>query len=171
MRKLSLRRPPEGGLDRRVWRALAEVVYFAHAGDRGGVNSLILRMARFSDTELATVSRYLRFILRFRVAEIVRHRPDARDLHELAAQIHTAFQRIIDEPVETLEDTLRTAWGMQPTGDPLDSAQMFVSGVAAAGALLQYPAADLEAIRPHVAKWSAGKGRRAPGTAGDLGMP
>jgi hypothetical protein len=93
---------------------------------------------------------------------VPRHAADAandRANGTRAKRTSSAFQRIIDEPVETLEDTLRTAWGMQPTGHPPDSAQMFVSGVATAGASLQHPAADLEAIRPHVAKWSASKGR------------
>jgi hypothetical protein len=144
------------GLIEQVWQHMAAILAAASRADGNDFARLLRRFdADSSDDERADASAYLWFILRFRVAEMVGHRPTAEDLHDLADKTYPEYAKIISEPMITLEDTLRFFWKMTSAGSQLSGGRLFVSAAAAAGILLHDPRTDLESIRPRVAKWKA----------------
>lgn len=141
-------------LDEEVWRRLAGVLTAANRGDGKTLLKLLKSFdAGLSAQQRAETSMYLTYLLRYRVAEILARRPTAEDLHDLAVQTHPRYAKVVRAPIWTLEDTLRAACKMPPTGPQQSGARLLVSGVGAAGVLLNDPSVDLAAIRPHLAKW------------------
>jgi hypothetical protein len=122
-----------------------------------GDTLLWLVVAKHFDDGLAGDSKresalYLWFILRFRVIELVGRRPAADDLHAMAQRAFPRYSGILRLPVGFLEDTLRAYLRIPPAGEQPAGSYLFLSA-AAAGVLLEDPAAELISIRPRVARW------------------
>jgi hypothetical protein len=147
---------PSDGLNEEVWRRLSEVITVAHRGDGNAFLKLLKRFdVGWSDSARDEASSYLFYLVKYRVVEILARRPMAADLHEVAVMNYDSYAKVVREPVATLEDTLRAVFALPSVGPQQSSARLFVSSVAAAGVLFKEPPADLDAIRPHLAKWSA----------------
>jgi hypothetical protein len=142
------------GLDQAVWDLLTAIMTASHHGDVGTVVTLFQDYeAAMSDGQRFAASAYTTYILRFLVIEPLQRRPTAQDLLELAERTYPRYSKIIREPIGALEDTLRAVFSMPRTENSLNGGRLFVSAVAAAGVLLNDPQADLELMRPRIAKW------------------
>ncbi len=145
---------PSVELDEEIWRRLAAALAAANRGDAKGFLRLVQRIdAGLSAQRRDESSNYLAFLLKYRVAEILGRRPTAEDLHDLAVQAHPKYAKVVRLPTVMLEDTLRAVFKMPPTGPQESGARLFISGLAAAGVLLNDPQADLAILRPPLAEW------------------
>jgi hypothetical protein len=144
------------GVDEAVWELLRAIMVAAHKGDPATVVSLFHDYeAAMSDDQRLAASAYTAYILRFLVVEPLQRRPTAQDLRELAERTYPGYSKIIREPVDALEDTLRAAFLMPRAESSLAGARLFISAVAASGVLLNEPGADLAMMRPRIARWRA----------------
>ena len=146
--------PSADGLDDEVWQRLVDLMSAANEGD----TRAWLAMGKHFDDGLSDDRKresnlYVWFILRFRVIELVQRRLTAGDLNAMALRAFPKYTKILRLPVIFLEDTLRTSFRMPSIGEQPTDNYLFLSAIAAAGVLLEDPAADLVSIRPRVARW------------------
>ena len=95
-------------------------------------------------------------LLRYRVAEMLGRRPSPQDLHSLAERYYPQFSKLIRGDQRQLEDTLLTVFAFAAEGRKVKGGNAVVMGSAALGVLLGDPAAELAAMRPHLAAWWEG---------------
>ena len=148
---------PADGLVESVWRPLVGVMEAAHRGDADALVQQFRDVdAIWTDDDREEASRYVVYILRFRVVATVNGRPSAENLHDVAAQIYPHYNKVLrNESLVTLEDTLRKVFLMPELGSPLDGARLLVSACTAAGVSMAWPSAELAYLRPRIAKWRA----------------
>lgn len=84
---------------------------------------------------------------------LLRRRPSAEDLHELAVRFYPEFTRLIRGDESRLENTLLTVFGLAPEDRQIRGGMGVVMGSAALGVLLDDPETELAEMRPHLAKW------------------
>jgi hypothetical protein len=147
--------PSADGLDEDAWQCLTAAILAANREDGNGMAMHIRKFEALPDADdkADAASRYLWYLLRYRVVELLRRRPTAEDLHELASRTYPRYRQVVRESVITLEDTLRAYFRLPPIGSQLPAGRWFVSATATVGVLLDDPATDLEVIRPSLAEW------------------
>jgi hypothetical protein len=142
----------EDELDATKWEILCEGVVASHDGDAAAAHAATRRLSAHVPFD-SQISMYLWYLLRYRVAEMVGGRPSAEDLKDISAQAYPRFSVIIRGDDSVLEKVLRTVFKLASKDEELASGLFFVTGMAALGVLLNDPATEMEAMRPHLADW------------------
>ena len=155
-------KPAADGIDEDAWQCLTLAVVAANRADLNGMAMHLHGFKSLADDQAHDAGRYLWYLLRYRVVQLLRRRPTAEDLHELASRTYPRYRQVVRESVITLEDTLRFFFRLPPVGSQLPGGRLFASATTILGVLLDDPSADLVAIRPALAKWRS----RDVGTAG-----
>jgi hypothetical protein len=140
------------GLDPANWEILCDAVAAAHDGDVVASQAATRRF----DTDVppdSQVGMYLWFLLRYRVVEMLGHRPSAEDLQGIAARAESRYNVIIRPGECPLVNVLRTVFVLAAKGEEVTAGGFVVAGAAALGALLNDPAADMEMMRPYLTDW------------------
>ena len=145
--------PSADGLDEDAWQCLTAAILAANREDGNGMAMYIRRFEALGDDKFDAASRYLWYLLRFRVVYLLRRRPTAEDLHVLASRTYPRYRQVVRESVIKLEDTLRAYFRLPLVGSQLTAGRWFVSATAALGVLLDDPIAELAVIRPDLAEW------------------
>jgi hypothetical protein len=154
-------------LDEDIWHRLSVIFAAAHRGDPDQLADLWLKLEReVSEKGRDQAAVYLRFLLEYRVIEILGRRPTVEDLHELSISTYTRYRQVIREDEEVLEDLLGTVFKFLPPERYVKGARFMVLASAAVGVLLDDPASQLDAIRPPLARWY----RRHENKLRELGM-
>jgi hypothetical protein len=76
-RNASRAAPPADGLDKDAWQCLTAAILAANREDGNGMAMYIRRFEALGDDKFDVASRYLWYVLRFRVVQLLRRRPTA----------------------------------------------------------------------------------------------
>jgi len=151
------RRTAPDGLDELRWRTLCKMIIAASMGDPTAAHRACSQLAerRPAEPRDGHAAVYLWFLIRYRVLELLGRTPTEDDLHDLAVRFNPRFARVArqDRDPDLLQRTLRTYYELTTLDDEVAGGLVVVAGTAALGAMLDNPQAQLEAMRPHLAKW------------------
>lgn len=89
--------PSADGLDEDAWQCLTSAVVAANRSDGNGMAMYIRRFEALPDDKIDAATRYLWYLLRFRVVQLLRRRPTAEDLHELASRTYPRYRQVVRE--------------------------------------------------------------------------
>jgi len=150
--------PNEGvisdGLDRGVWLAIYDILVAAHKEDPDTFIQATERLTKTLSLKMQRlVGAYLFYLLKYRVIDILGRKPTREDLHELAGLASLKYARLLQVEDSLLEETLLTTFKLVPPETEVKGGRFAVSSSATLGILLDDPQADLEVMRPHLAKW------------------
>jgi hypothetical protein len=127
---------PGDGLDGELWERLSDIMAASSSGDANAFTALLASYnAEIADEKRSTASAYVTYILRFLIIDPLHRRPTGADLRRVADQIFPRYAMVVRAPADLLEATLRAVFQMPQPRMRYDSAQMFVSAVAAVGVL------------------------------------
>jgi hypothetical protein len=153
--------PAEGGLhradeefDQELWQRLGKVIGAANRGDTRAHTAEFLLWAK--EVPLARQQRaglYLWYLLQYRITDTLRRRPTQQDLHEIALSAYPRFRQVVTADETLLEDVLRKVFEFPQLKTHIQAGQLAVLGSAVLGVLMDHPAADMEAARPHLIQW------------------
>jgi hypothetical protein len=147
-------KPAADGLDDDMWHRVVDLVLAASKGNPRRFTAL----AQWGNVPLGRQHRgalYVRYMLRYRLAEIVGHRPIGEDMHELAETAYPRYARVLNRDRDFLEDTLREIYDIETLGASIDPAPLVLSSAVALAVLLDRPEHQMAAMRPALAKWYA----------------
>jgi hypothetical protein len=139
------------GLDDDVWQTICDAVSAAHSGDPDATHAATDRFAARRPFD-SQPNLYLTWLLRYRVADVLGHRPSAAELLSMAEAARSASARILRDPAY-VDRTLLTVWKLASAEQELESGQLLVGLVAALGVLLTDPLRQLQEVRPQLADW------------------
>lgn len=141
-----------GELDADIWRILSKFIAAASRGDVNATRDAIPRLESElpNDGQAGMIVRYL---LEYRVIDLLQRRPTPDDLHELAMSAWPRFAEVVNANEGMLEDLLRTVFEFAAEERKITGAAMIVLGSVALGALLSDPVAELETVRPRLETW------------------
>lgn len=142
------------GADGATWSLLCDAVAAAHAGDNEAYVAALTRLGRDLPKPDIRSGAFVRYLLRYRVAQMLSREPDAADVAALARQARNRFSELIKVP-NGLDAVLLTAFELAPDDRKVSGADGVVLGAAALGVLLDEPAVDMAAMRPHLDAWWA----------------
>ena len=143
-------------VDEQAWGLLTAAVSAANRGDEEAFASTTTELTRVLDLEQQRVAGlYLVYLLRYALARAVGgHRPEAQELMPLASEHGHAFSALLQRAApDLLVRTLLTAYKLIPAKDEVSGALFSLAATAALGTLLEDPANDLAAMRPHLVEW------------------
>lgn len=143
------------GLHEEIWQRFCAIVIAASTGE----TRKFLQLWEAVQQEVADPRRrrwavvYTKYVLEYRVHQILGRRPASHDLSDIAAEANADFACIIDTGKVSLYDVLCTVFEVPPRDRWVTGPEFGAAGSAAIGALLDNPARQLSAIRPHLAAW------------------
>jgi CheY-like chemotaxis protein len=89
----------------------------------------------------------------YRITDTLRRRPTEKDLHEIALSAYPRSRQVVTADETLLEDVLRKVFEFPQLKTQIQAGQLAVLGSAVLGVLMDHPAADMEAARPHLIQW------------------
>jgi hypothetical protein len=149
---------PSIQIDEDVWLV---VVAMTDAASRGDRESFLRINQQFLDALGVkggrTAGLYLVFMLRYRMIELLGHRPSADELHVLTVRFYPSYAVLIRRGGSRgLERVFLTVFAMLGADDQIDRHDFWSMSVVALGVLLRDPAADLEPMRAGLLRWLNG---------------
>jgi hypothetical protein len=124
--------PPGGtgdGLDEANWQILCEAVAAAHRGDADGAPAATQRF----DTDVPVdgrAGRYIWWLLRHRVAQVLGRRPSRGDITQIAGYAEERFGALTGD-VGLLKNVLLTVWKLATPREEVTAGMFLVAGTAA----------------------------------------
>lgn len=140
------------GLDTANWDLLCESIAAAHRGNAEAHASALRRLENDLPVDVKA-GAYLRYLLRYRIAVILGHRPSHEDLVQISENFYPKFARIIRGDRSQFEDTILTVFELASEDRKVKGGRALVLGTAALGVMLDDPENELAAMRPNLAKW------------------
>ena len=145
--------PASDGIDKKVWRGVRQVVNAAHADDAKKFRRLYVRLGKKLDSaEQQLMSRYIRYMLGYRIADSYGGRPDRAELHAVTARLAPRFKQLVGYDANALEDALLTAFKMPSPGRAVEGGRLTVHASAIVGLLLERPEYEMAVIRRPLAQ-------------------
>jgi hypothetical protein len=131
------------------------MIMAASRGDNEGVHKAATRMAREVPDD-GVAGTYLWYLVHHRVLRLLGRTPTAEDLRLLAEDANPRFARALpaartDRTI--LERTLWTFFDLAAEDEQVTGGRLVLAGAAALGVMLDDPAAQLAAVKPHLAEW------------------
>jgi hypothetical protein len=140
------------GLDLARWQSLCDMINAGSRGDKIAGHAATTRLAGIKPPN-GVAAAYLLYLMRHHVFELLGREPTVDDLQDLARKIYVRFARGGRADARLLENTPRTFFDVAPKGEEVAGGMLVVAGAAALGAMLDDPARQLEAMKPHLAAW------------------
>lgn len=105
------------------------------------------------------VIAYVRYLLRYAIADRLGRRPTVADLQAMARRGQQGFAQVVRGDAGVLEDVLRTAFDLQAAGRMVTGGTFGALGIPALGVILDDPVRQLAEMKPHLAAWWHRKGQ------------
>jgi hypothetical protein len=144
----------DDGLDERIWQWVCDLVAAAYHSDTVAfrlVGRSITKGLAHETTGAPGV--YLLYLIQYRMAEILGHRPSEADIRELAERGQDRYLVLIKQKIR-MADVLSTAWEMAPPDRTVAGVYFWIGGAVALAALLDDPPRpELAKMRPYLAEW------------------
>lgn len=141
------------GLDQGVWQTICDAVRAIHRGDPTAAHAATDRFARRIPFD-SQPGYYVWWLLRYRIADTLGHRPSADELHQIAETVRPKAALVIRDPA-CVENALLTVWKLASKEQAMADAQLLIGAIVALGVQLSDPHEQMEAARPHLADWWA----------------
>jgi len=141
-------------LDERKWQILSDGVRAAHDRQPDYAQVATRRLAAIVPFD-GQVGTYIWWLLRYKAADVAGGRPTASELHAIAERFGPRFRALVRDEAGLLEDTLLAVFRLASKEQEVVAGRFLVAGIAALGVLMDDPAAELQAVRPHLAQWWA----------------